>query len=289
MAAQHDPDAAALLALAVDLVRRAALLVIQARPGALTMVESKSTPTDPVTEADRAAERLVVAGLAAARPNDLVLGEEGGARPVASTDIAPLLVSPVASTGTAGDGPVVRWILDPIDGTVNFLYGLPEYAVSLAAEVEGVIVAGVVRNIATGDEWTAVRGAGAWRDGRRLSGSGATDLSRALIGTGFGYDSARRRRQAVVLAELLPEIRDIRRGGSAALDLCHAAEGQLDAFYEQGLNPWDRAAGGLIAEEAGLRVGGLRGAPASSAMTLAAPPGLYPALHDRLAALAADA
>ena len=277
MAAQHDPDAADLLALAVDLVRRAALLVTQARADAVTRVESKSTPTDPVTEADRAAERLVVAGLAAARPRDLVLGEEGGARPV------------VAGIGTGGDGPVVRWILDPIDGTVNFLYGRPEYAVSLAAEVEGVIVAGVVRNIATGDEWTAVRGAGAWRDGRRLSGSGATDLSRALVGTGFGYDSARRRRQAAVLAELLPEIRDIRRGGSAALDLCHAAEGQLDAFYEQGLNPWDRAAGGLIAEEAGLRVGGLRGAAASSAMTLAAPPGIYPALHDRLAALAADA
>jgi myo-inositol-1(or 4)-monophosphatase len=280
MAAQRDPDAADLLALAVDLVRSAATLVREVRASAVTKVESKSSPTDPVTEADRAAERLVVAGLAAARPGDLVLGEEGGARPVADEAEEP--VGPGARS-------VVRWILDPIDGTVNFVYGLPEYAVSLAAEVDGVVVAGVVRNIATGDEWTAVRGAGAWRDGSRLHGSGATELSRALVGTGFGYDSAQRRRQAAVLAELLPEIRDIRRGGSAALDLCHAAEGRLDAFYEQGLNPWDRAAGGLIAEEAGLRVGGLRGAPASSAMTLAAAPGIYPALHDRLAALDADA
>jgi myo-inositol-1(or 4)-monophosphatase len=275
MAAQYEPDPNDLLALAIDLVRRAATLVGETRAAAVTVVESKSTPTDPVTEADRAAERLVVAGLAEARPGDEVLGEEGGARPVGGGEQA------------APGG--VRWILDPIDGTVNFVYGLPEYAVSLAAEVAGVVVAGVVRNIATGDEWTAIRGGGAWREGRRLRGSGATELSRALVGTGFGYDAVRRRRQAAVLAELLPEIRDIRRGGSAALDLCHAAEGQLDAFYEQGLNPWDRAAGGLVAEEAGLRVTGLRGAPASAAMTLAAPPAIYPALHDRLAALLPDA
>jgi myo-inositol-1(or 4)-monophosphatase len=183
----------------------------------------------------------------------------------------------------------VRWILDPIDGTVNFVYGLPEYAVSLAAEIEGVVVAGVVRNIATGAEWTAIRGRGAWRDGRRLHGSGATELSQALVGTGFAYQAAQRRRQAAVLLELLPEIRDIRRNGSAALELCHVAEGQLDAFYEQGLNPWDRAAGGLIAEEAGMRFTGLRGAPANAAMTLAAAPGIHASLHDRLAALIPDA
>jgi myo-inositol-1(or 4)-monophosphatase len=271
MAAQHDPDPAELLGLAVDLVRRAATLVGETRAAALQAVETKSTPTDPVTEADRASEQLVIAGLTAARPGDEVLGEEGGAHPL----------------GEAPDRTErrVRWILDPIDGTVNFLYGLPEYSVSLAAEVDGVVVAGVVRNIATGEEWTATRGGGAWRDGRRLNGSGATDLSRALVGTGFGYDATRRRLQAAVLAELLPEIRDIRRWGSASLDLCHAAEGQLDAFYEMGLNPWDRAAGGLVAEEAGLRVTGLRGAPASSEMTLAAPPGIYDALHDQLAAL----
>jgi myo-inositol-1(or 4)-monophosphatase len=265
-------DPTDLLALAVDLVRRAATLVGDLRTAAVTSIEVKSTPTDPVTEADRAAERLVVDGLAAARPGDLVLGEEGGARPV-------------AGEGGAVADDAVRWLLDPIDGTVNFVYGIPAYAVSLAAEVDGAVVAGVVRNVVTGEEWTAVRGGGAWRDGRRLRGSAVTELSGALVGTGFGYAADQRRRQAEVLLRLLPEVRDIRRIGSAALDLCAAAEGRLDAYFEQGLNPWDRAAGGLIAEEAGLRVTGLRGEPASAAMTLAAPPGLYPALHDRLADL----
>jgi myo-inositol-1(or 4)-monophosphatase len=256
----------ALLALAVKLVREAADLVNERRVGT---VDVKSTPTDAVTEADRAAERLVVGRLAELRPGDAVLGEEGGER----------VGRPAGRT---------RWILDPIDGTVNYVYGIPEYAVSLAVEVDGEVVAGVVRNIPQGVEWTAVLGGGAWRDGKRLHGSGASDLSRALIGTGFGYDAEQRRRQAAVVATLLPEIRDIRRAGSAALDLCAAAEGRLDGFYEQGLNPWDRAAGGLIATEAGLLVTGLRGAPAGKAMTIAAPPTLHAALHARLAALVVE-
>ncbi|GAA3382440.1 inositol monophosphatase family protein [Cryptosporangium minutisporangium] len=254
--------------LAVDLVRRAAVLVGNERTAAVTSVETKSTPTDPVTAADRAAEELVVEGLAAARPGDLVLGEEGGFRPV----------------GKEAAPDAVRWLLDPIDGTVNFVYGIPAYAVSLAAEVDGVVVAGVVRNVVTGEEWTAVRGGGAWRDGTRLHGSSVTALGSALVGTGFGYAAQRRREQAEVLLRLLPEIRDIRRIGSAALDLCAAAEGRLDAFFERGLSPWDRAAGGLIAEEAGLLVTGLRGEPASDAMTLAAPPKIHAALHDALIA-----
>jgi myo-inositol-1(or 4)-monophosphatase len=261
------PDPHALLALAVDLVGRAGVLVADGRDAALAGIGRKSTPTDLVTELDRASERLVVAGLLAARPDDAVLGEEDGTR-----------------TGTSG----VRWLLDPIDGTVNYVYGLPQYAVSLAAEVDGVVVAGVVRNPATGEEWTAVRGAGAWRAGARLTGPAATGLDQALLGTGFSYDARQRAVQAGAVAALLPEVRDIRRLGSAALDLCFVAEGRLDAYYEHGLNPWDRAAGALIAAEAGVRVTGLRGEPAGWAMTLAAPPALHGPLHDRLVALDAD-
>lgn len=230
-------------------------------------VDTKSTATDVVTAADKAVERQIVAELRAARPGDAVLGEEYG------TD--------------AASGPV-RWIVDPIDGTVNYLYGLSHYAVSIAAEVDGRIVAGVVHNAATDDQWTATFGGGSWRDGRRLAASTQTDLGQALVGTGFGYDSRRRRQQAAVVAVVLPQVRDIRRFGSAALDLAAAADGQLDAFYEKGLQAWDLAAGGLIAREAGLLVTGLRGREAGPDMVLAAPPALHSRLHDLLAGLDAD-
>lgn len=259
-------DPQQLLELAVELTGRAGRLVQQTRQQAITEVDTKSTPTDVVTAADRAAERLVLDGLRAARPGDAVLGEESG------------------SHDSTGDAPV-RWILDPIDGTVNYLYGLPQYAVSLAAEVAGEVVAGVVRNPASGEVYTAVRGAGAYRDGLRLTGSRGTELSQALVATGFAYEAGRRARQAAVVAALLPEVRDIRRLGAAALDLCYAAEGRLDAYFERGINPWDHAAGGLIAAEAGLRVGGLHGGPADAGLVLAAPPALFDALHDRLVAL----
>jgi len=177
----------------------------------------------------------VVSALAAERPGDGVLGEEYG-----------------HSDRTAA-GPV-RWILDPIDGTVNYLYGLPQYAVSLAAEVDGLVVAGVVHNAATGDEWTAIRGGGARRGERRLSGSVRTTLDQALVATGFGYDPARRAHQGAVVAALLTRVRDIRRFGAASLDLCMAAEGSVDAYFEKGLNAWDHAAGGLVAQSAGARV-----------------------------------
>ncbi|MFI5931114.1 inositol monophosphatase family protein [Actinoplanes sp. NPDC051494] len=255
-----------LLALAVRIAREAALTARRMRTGAITEVETKSTDTDVVTAADKAVERQVVEALRAERPDDAVLGEEYGA----STE---------ARTGG------VRWILDPIDGTVNYLYGLPQYAVSLAAEVDGVVVAGVVHNPVTGDEWTATRGGGAWRGDRRLSGSARTTLDQALVATGFGYDAARRAHQGVVVAGLLPQVRDIRRFGAASLDLCMAAEGSVDAYYEKGLNPWDHAAGGLIATEAGLRVSGLDGAPAGGEMLVAAPQALFPALHDALVKL----
>jgi len=258
------PDPRQLLDLAVDLVRRAGALVRDGRAEGLAQIGSKSTPTDLVTAMDRASERLVVDGLLAARPDDAVLGEEGGAQ-----------------RGRSG----VRWLLDPIDGTVNYVYGLRQYAVSLAAEVDGEVVAGVVLNPETGEEWTAVRGRGAWRDGRRLTGPRTSSVDQALVGTGFGYDARQRATQAVVVAALLPEVRDIRRLGSAALDLCFVAEGRLDAFYESGLNPWDSAAGGLVAEEAGVLVTGLRGEAPGPAMTLAAPPALHGPLHDRLVEL----
>jgi myo-inositol-1(or 4)-monophosphatase len=187
-------------------------------------------------------------------------------------------------SGSAGPG-AVRWVIDPIDGTVNYLYGLPQYAVSLAAEVDGEVVAGVVHNAATGEEWTAVRGGGAYRDGRRLTGSTATDLAQALVATGFGYDAARRAHQARVLAGLIPRVRDIRRIGAASIDLCLAAEGAVDAYYEKGLNAWDQAAGGLVATEAGLLVTGLAGAAPGPDLVLAAPPGLYGAVHDLLVEL----
>jgi myo-inositol-1(or 4)-monophosphatase len=256
-----------LLAIALDVVRPAAELAVAMRRTAIGEVSTKTSATDVVTGADRAVERQAVAALRAVRPDDAVLGEESGASTAAAT----------ASR--------VRWILDPIDGTVNYLYGLPQYAVSLAAELDGVVVAGVVRHATTGQEWTAILHRGAYRDGRRLTGSRESVLGQALLATGFGYDSARRAHQGRVLAGLLPYVRDVRRLGSAALDLCMTAEGTVDVYYEKGLNIWDHAAGGLIAAEAGLRVSGLAGAAAGPELVIAAPPVLFEPLHERLVVL----
>jgi myo-inositol-1(or 4)-monophosphatase len=255
-----------LLGVAVRIARDAAATARRMRDEAITDVQTKSTDTDVVTAADRAVERQVVEALRAQRPGDGVLGEEYG------------------DTAVTGPAPV-RWILDPIDGTVNYLYGLPQYAVSLAAEVDGVVVAGVVRNAATGDEWTATLGGGAWRGSRRLHGSARDTLDQTLLATGFSYDARRRSHQGAVLAGLITRVRDIRRFGAAALDLCMAAEGSVDAYFEKGLNPWDHAAGGLIAAEAGLRVSGIDGGPAGHDMLIAAPPALYDALRATLAEL----
>ena len=256
-------DPSELLAVAVDIAGRAAELARTMRNRAVGEVSTKATDTDVVTAADKAVERMVLAELRARRPGDAVLGEE---------------------TGERDGGTGVRWILDPIDGTVNYLYDLPYYALSLAAEVSGTVVAGVVRSEATGHQWTAVRGQGAYREGRRLTGSSCTDLGQALVATGFGYHPARRAHQARALVSVLPAVRDIRRLGSAALDLCLAAEGRVDAYFEKGLNVWDYAAGALVATEAGLRVGTQDGEGPGSTFLLAAPPALYPELADRLAA-----
>lgn len=205
---------------------------------------TKSTATDPVTVIDTSVEEHLRATVASLRPDDSVLGEEGG------EDAAP--------SGPPGSNRV-RWVVDPVDGTVNLLYGIPFTAVSVAAQVDGAVVAGAVHNIATGETWTAGLGQGAslrTADGAvtGLAASGCEDLSLALVGTGFSYDAAVRAEQGRAVAGLLPQVRDIRRCGSAALDLCMVAGGRLDAYYERCLKPWDHAAGALIAAEAGAVV-----------------------------------
>ncbi|OXM67423.1 inositol monophosphatase family protein [Amycolatopsis sp. KNN50.9b] len=241
---------------AADLVRRARDAMVA---GEAVSVETKSTDTDVVTAADRAAEQLVRDRLAELRPGDHVLGEEAG--------------------GSAGDG--VTWVVDPIDGTVNFLYGAPLFAVSLAAQVDGVSVAGAVVEPVSGRCWTAVRGQGAWLDGRRLAVSSPSRLELSLVGTGFAYQAERRARQARFVSGLLTRVRDVRRAGVASLDLCAVAAGWLDGYVEHGLNRWDWAAGALIAAEAGavVHVPGADPALGEDA-TFAAAPSIAEALYD---------
>jgi fructose-1,6-bisphosphatase/inositol monophosphatase family enzyme len=242
-------------------------------------VETKSSPTDIVTEMDRRSEALITSRIRAHRPGDAVLGEEGGQT----------AGGPVASGSDGGRPGRVRWIVDPLDGTVNYLYGLHDWAVSIAAEVDGTVVAGVVEVPRHGETFTAVAGQGAWlhRGEAKLAlhCASGVPLGQALVGTGFGYDAGRRRVQGEVIAALLPYVRDIRRGGSASVDLCSVAAGRLDAFYERGLNYWDFAAGGLIAREAGAMVGGLAGKTESTSMAVAAGPGLYQKLDTFLTRL----
>ncbi|WP_232512770.1 inositol monophosphatase family protein [Actinopolyspora erythraea] len=197
------------------------------------VVATKSTETDVVTAADRAVEKLIRERLSELRPDEPVLGEEEGG-------------------AAAEDG--LRWVVDPIDGTVNYLYGYPNYAVSIAVQLDGASLAGAVVEPCSGRVWSAAAGQGAELDGRplRVSDSGRLDL--ALLGTGFSYLRQRRIRQASLLRELLGEIRDIRRGGAASLELCAVAAGWLDGYYEHGLSRWDWAAGALIAAEAGARL-----------------------------------
>jgi fructose-1,6-bisphosphatase/inositol monophosphatase family enzyme len=267
---QAGEDAGALLRIAVAVAAEAGRLLASWRGDERPeVVQTKSSPTDIVTEMDRRSEALITTRIRAHRPGDTVLGEEGGQ----------------TSGGRAADGDDggqpgrVRWIVDPLDGTVNYLYGLRDWAVSIAAEVDGTVVAGVVEVPRHGETFTAVTGQGAWlhRGEAKLALHCSTEvpLDRALVGTGFGYDPGRRRVQGEVVAALLPHIRDIRRGGSASVDLCSVAAGRLDAFYERGLNYWDFAAGGLIAREAGALVGGLAGRTESTSMAVAAGPGLY--------------
>jgi myo-inositol-1(or 4)-monophosphatase len=257
-----------LLTLAEDMAREAGRLIVDQRPRDLGVASTKTSATDIVTEMDQRAEQLLVDRITAARPDDGILGEEGA-----------------ALEGTSG----VTWVVDPIDGTVNYLYEIPAYAVSVAARVGDGVVAGAVVNPVTGEVWTALRGEGAWLNGRRLELGEPPELAMALVATGFGYDPRRRARQAQVLQAVLPRVRDVRRVGAASLDLCALATGRVDGYYEQGLKPWDLAAGGLVAAEAGAVVTGLRGRPAGEALVVAAVPPLVGVLVGLLEALDADA
>ncbi len=265
---QTDRDA--LRALAGTVAAEAAAVLLDGLDDVRVSVETKSTHTDVVTEMDRRSEALVVERLLAARPDDGVQGEEGAER-----------------TGTSG----VRWVIDPLDGTTNYLYRFPGFGVSVAAQVEidGAwrSVAGAVVDVVHDACYTASLGGGATCNGVEISVSGATELSRALVATGFSYEADRRRRQAGVLTQLLPAVRDIRRMGAAAVDLCMVACGRVDAFFEKGLAPWDHAAGVLVATEAGAIAGDLDGGPAGTGFVLAATPAVFEPLRDLLAAAGA--
>ncbi|WP_024288079.1 inositol monophosphatase family protein [Cellulomonas sp. KRMCY2] len=262
-----------LVELAERLARGAGDLVLTGRPDQVEVSGTKSSLIDVVTERDLASEAYLRRELARERPYDGVLGEEED----------PLV-------GTSG----VTWVLDPIDGTVNYLYGIPAYAVSVAAVVGTpdpavwTVVAACVHAVADGRTWTAGLGRGAYLAGRRLAVNVPVPLDRSLVGTGFGYTAERRTSQARVVAQVLPRVRDIRRIGSAAMDLCMLASGNLDAYYERGLQPWDLAAASLVAREAGAVVTGLRGAPAGEEMTVAGPAVTAAALVGLLEVLDAD-
>jgi fructose-1,6-bisphosphatase/inositol monophosphatase family enzyme len=297
------PDAAKLCDIAVSVARETGKM-LASRAGRVEVAATKSSPTDVVTEMDRRAEALIRSRILAVRPADAILGEEEG------------------QTGDTAGAPV-RWVVDPLDGTVNYLYGLHDWAVSIAAEIEWPaggeagsgtagaevggadggeiggaeggevgrkIVAGAVFVPVRGEMFSAFAGGGAWLEAAggdpvRLRCGPGVPLRQALVGTGFGYLPARRRVQGEVVAALLPHLRDIRRIGVASVDLCAVAAGRLDGFYERGLNYWDWAAGALVASEAGATVGGLRGAPLSSSMTVVAGPALFGPLTEALAEL----
>lgn len=257
------PEPAALLALARPLAEEAggrlAASVVSARVSVLT----KSSATDVVTEMDQSTEAFLVGSILAARPDDAIEGEEGSSRP-----------------GTSG----VRWHIDPIDGTVNYVHGIPGFSVSIAAELGGRLVAGVVVSPLHREVFTATWTGGAFCNDAAIRCSSGSDLSLALVGTGFSYRSDRRRQQADVLTQVLPKIADIRRVGSAAIDLCWVACGRYDAYFEPGLSTWDYSAGALIASEAGAVVGDLNGGPPSSDYLVAATPQLFGPMRDLLVA-----
>jgi len=274
----HDP--ATLRSVAEQLASEAAAYVRRRRSevfgsgaspaGQQDAVRAKSTPTDPVTIVDTETERLLRDRLAELRPGEAILGEEEG--------------GPGPGSDPAGAGRLT-WVLDPIDGTVNFMYGIEAYAVSVGVQRDGVSVAGAVADVAAGAVYSAASGGGARvvRDGAvtALQCSAAAELSMALVGTGFAYDRDRRMRQGRVVAELLPEVRDLRRIGSCALDLCMVAAGRLDAYFEEGVHVWDWAAAALIAAEAGAHVRTAT-TPDGAGFVVAAAPGLGAAFEGAL-------
>ncbi len=251
-----------LLELASRLAVASGKMVREGRKHGVTSASTKSSVTDVVTEFDRASERLIVDGLTAARPDDSVIGEEG-------TD----------TTGASG----IRWLIDPIDGTTNFLYDLPGYAVSIAALDGDRPLVGAVFVPSADELFTAVAGEGAFLNGEPIRCGTTASLDQALVATGFSYQTERRREQAVRLTEMIPQIRDIRRLGAAATDLCHLAAGRVDVYFEQWLGPWDLAAGELIAREAGCRTGRFDGSEVDHHQVLACNPALFDQMVELLA------
>lgn len=243
-----------LLALAGDLAYDAGQVHVNGLRSALR-VETKSTKSDLVSQVDREAERLIVDRLREVRPDDALLAEEGSQK-----------------SGTTG----VRWVIDPLDGTTNYVYGYPAFAVSIAVEIEGEPRIGVVFDSSAGHMYRALDGFGAVCDDRPLRVGEPPDISNALVATGFSYEAAQRERQGLIVARIVGRVRDIRRGGSAALDLCRVAAGHVDAYWELGLSPWDYAAGGVIAREAGADVRFLAAANRKGPAVVAAPPTLMP-------------
>lgn len=256
--------------LAVEVALEAGRLIVDERPADLGVSKTKSTATDVVTVMDQRAQDLLRSRLQAARPGDGFLGEEEG--------------------GTVRRSEIT-WVVDPIDGTVNYLYAIPSYAVSVAAVVGDPTqpgawrpVAAAVVNPVTGELFHARLGGGAWlrrgeRDSQPLLIGEPPRLGHALAGTGFGYDTRRRLWQATMLVEVLPHLRDIRRIGSAALDICAVALGSLDCYFERGLNAWDMAAAWLVLTEAGGSFTGLGGAAPDPWMVVGAAPGLHAELE----------
>ena len=257
-------DPSELRSLAERIAVEAGTLALEGRsafgPGKIRH-DTKSTATDPVTEYDRAAERLLVDRLRAECPDDAIVGEEG-----------------TGIDGTSGRS----WYLDPIDGTANFVYGLPGWCTSVGVLDADGGLAGAVYAPVSGELFSAARGLGATLDGEPITSSDCTDLSDAMVATGFAYQPALRRAQAVRLARLIDRVRDVRRGGSAAIDLCLVACGRVDAYYESHLNPWDVAAGLLIAAEAGATTRHHRGDATTASFTVAAAPAIHAALLDAL-------
>lgn len=265
-----------LLELARKIARIGANELLQGRPDVARNSEvstnTKTSPTDVVTERDLASEKAILQAIKTHRPGDGVVGEEGTNHP--------------SSTG-------LTWVIDPLDGTINYLYGSPQWAVSVAVQDSVGGLVGVVYAPLIGHEYFAVRGEGAYRvdqlgEVKLPPVADNVPLQQALFATGFGYKTERRKNQARVLAEVLPQIRDIRRKGSAAVDICMAATGMVNGYYERGANPWDYAAAAVVARETGLIVSGLFGKPESPDMVVAAPPALHAEITKLLESLAAD-
>lgn len=263
----EQPYPADLLNIAQTIAQEAGALALRTRREGVEVAATKSTDTDIVTFADQAVQDYVRTRLAELRPQDGFFGEEDG-----------------GSTGTSG----LTWVVDPIDGTVNYLYDIPHWAVSIAV-VEGqpdpstwTALAGAVINPSIGELYTAAAGGGAFLGANQIHVAQQNDLAQALVGTGFGYSAEKRARQAHMLTNVLPRVRDIRRAGVCSLDLAAVATGRYDAYFEHGVKPWDHAAGALIVREAGGIVGGYRGNREGEELTLAANPVIFEALEHLL-------